>query len=171
MSLAGVSGWVGLLALLHIQMGLLSWLLPWVGLVAVLHGQGLLVAGLCNHFWLSRFAHCVSWWDSAYGWIPWWGGLRAVLHNCWWLDGASGCFPTKWCHWLESVFRQDSRPGFEVRWGLSLWSVIRQGHMPCWKLGGAAGRTLWSGRPLIMLCCWVRSLAVLFLRWAFSCPP
>lgn len=70
MSLAGVSGWVGLLALLHIQMGLLSWLLPWVGLVAVLHGQGLLVAGLCNHFWLSRFAHCVSRWDSAYGWIP-----------------------------------------------------------------------------------------------------
>ena len=69
------------------------------------------------------------------------------------------CFLTRWCHWLNSVFRNSHRQGFMVRQGLWLCSVISLGCRLCPKVRWGCRMGFMTRKAAGVLHCWVRSLA------------
>lgn len=49
------------------------------------------------------------------------------------------CSPTRWCCWLDSMFRQGCRQGFTIGWDLRLFSAIGWSHRLAPKLGTFTG--------------------------------
>ena len=142
----------GLLAGLCFQPGLLGGLPDWVGLMTVLHSQVGPLARLCNHLWLGQFSGCVPSQDGVTGWTPRLskavGRAPQSLLVRW---GLRLYFLPGWCCWLDFMCPWGHRQGFVGERILRLCSVMKQGCGLCPEVGwgcwlcSTIGQDFWQG--------------------------